>query len=245
MSTPTFFHADLVLGDTQASLVESEIAHARSSRRLKAGQEIKLLNGSGLLAECQIEQIGRDRLTVSVQKIREVAQASHKLTIATAIPKGDRQRTMVDMLSQLAVSEIIAVQCDHSVTTVKDKQLQKWQRVAIEGCKQSQNPWLPLIGQSLTVPALLECLQRQGNTQAYYADATGDRISAALKSVVPHGNTTILIGPEGGFSAAEVSLFDRAGLPRLRLAAHILRTETATITAAAQFRDLYPVGNSS
>lgn len=245
MSIPTFFHADLVLGATQASLVDSEIAHARNSRRLKAGQEIKLLNGSGLLAECRIEQIGRDLLTVSVQEIREVAQTSHKLIIATAIPKGDRQRTMVDMLTQLAVSEIIAVQCDHSVTTVKDKQLQKWQRVAIEACKQSQNPWLPSIGQSLTVPALLESVQRQANTQAYYADAIGGRISVALKPAVPHGNTIILIGPEGGFSAAEVSLFDRAGLPCLGLAAHILRTETAAITAAAQFRDLYPVGNSS
>ncbi|MFT4629298.1 MAG: 16S rRNA (uracil1498-N3)-methyltransferase [Arenicella sp.] len=241
MSTPTFFHANLSLGDTSASLEGSEIAHARNSRRLKTGQEIKLLNGNGLVAECEIDQIGRNLLTVSVQNIREVAPSSHKLTIATAIPKGDRQRTMVDMLTQLSVSEIIALECDYSVTTVKGKLIQKWQRVAIEACKQSQNPYLPLIGQSLPVPALLESLRSQSTIQAFYTDAGGERVSEMLKAAVANENTTILIGPEGGFSEAEISAFDRAGLLPLRLAADILRTETAAITAAAMFRDLYPV----
>jgi 16S rRNA (uracil1498-N3)-methyltransferase len=241
MSTPTFFHANLSLGDATISLVESEIAHARNSRRLKAGHKIKLLNGNGLVADGEIDQIGRNLLTVSVQKVREVAPSSHKLTIAVAIPKGDRQRTMVDMLTQLAVSEIIALECDYSVTTAKGKVIQKWQRVAIESCKQSQNPYLPLIGQSLTVPVLLESLQSKSNIQAFYTDARGERISELLKPAVGNANTTILIGPEGGFSEIELSAFDRAGLLSLRLAADILRTEAAAITAAVLFRDLYPV----
>lgn len=240
MSTPTFYHANLVLGDTQASLAQSEIAHARNSRRLKAGQEIILLNGNGLIAECKIDQIGRDLLTVSVEKIREVQQAKQKLIIATAIPKGDRQRTMVDMLTQLAVSEIIALECDYSVTTGRDKLLQKWQRVGIEACKQSQNVWLPLIGEGLTIPALLERLRRQSNNQVLYTDGTGSRMSELFKPTAANGHTTILIGPEGGFSQAEISVFESAGFPALRLAADILRTETAAVTAAAQFRSLYP-----
>lgn len=240
MSTPTFYHADLASGDTLLSLGESEIAHARNSRRLKVGQEIKLVNGRGLIAECKIDQIGRNLLTAIVQEFRDVPHASQKLTLATAIPKGDRQRTMVDMLTQLAVTEIIALECEHSVTSAKDKLLQKWQRVGIEACKQSQNAWLPLIGDSSTVQALLESLHTQPNNQIFYADGKGRSMSELVTSPAINLHTTILIGPEGGFSAAEINLFDKAGLPSLRLATDILRTETAAVTAAAQFRGLFP-----
>jgi 16S rRNA (uracil1498-N3)-methyltransferase len=88
---------------------------------------------------------------------------------------------------------------------------------------------------------LLESLQSKSNIQAFYTDARGERISELLKPAVGNANTTILIGPEGGFSEIELSAFDRAGLLSLRLAADILRTEAAAITAAVLFRDLYPV----
>jgi len=232
MATPHFYYPELQGTEQQVMLTGAEAAHARNSRRLRAGQNLSLLNGLGLVADCQIIEIERDAVSLQVLSFVQFKKPDHSLTIVTAIAKGDRQRTMIDMLAQLGVSQIITLECEFSVTKYNAKQTEKWQRVAVEACKQSQNPWLPVFGPHYSVPEVLQWLGKHTAHTALYADARGLNGSELAFS---GDHLVILIGPEGGFSSREVSLFEADDLTPIKLGPAILRTETAAICAAAQF----------
>lgn len=228
MGIPTFYHPDLDQNSHQVPLSADEAAHALRSRRLTIGQKVKLLNGKGLIAQAEISDIEQRAVRVTIAELNQADPPATCLTIAAAVPKGDRQRFMVDMLTQLGVSEIIPVTFEHSVTRYRPKMHDKWQRWAIEACKQSQNPWLPVIDEGIALSDLVKIAA----DRLVYADLSGkpassfnDQFSAPI----------VLVGPEGGFSDGELSLFAAANLPSIQTSDHILRTETAAVTLAAQW----------
>jgi len=199
MAIPSFYHADLAVSDKVIDLDSNESAHAIKSRRLKAGQAIRMFNGSGLVA---------------------------LISVAVTAPKGDRQKVMIDMLTQLGVFEIIPLRCDRSITKFSENLYDKWLRVAIEACKQSQNPWVPIISNEVSFETLLSEVDRQ----FIFANADG---MSALDISQRFNDLTILVGPEGGFSEAEFAKLKQFSIPSLSVGAYILRTETAAIAATS------------
>ena len=228
MATPCFYHADLTESDEVVQLTSNEASHAARSRRLGVGQQVRLINGKGLVADGHIESVSNREMLIAVDTVEFRASAPLKLTIATAVPKGDRQRALVDMLTQLGVSEIVPLECEHSVTRYKPSMHDKWQRWAIEACKQAQNPWLPSIDEGIRLVDLLKVAPHR----IVYADAEGELVAKLVSDV---NEPIVLIGPEGGFSPAEIALFDLHKIKSVRLSGHILRTETAAISVAAQW----------
>lgn len=226
MATPCFYHPELNLDSKLITLSSSEANHAAKSRRLAVGQDVKLLNGRGLIASGHITEIENRVVRLQADIVTSHARKV-EFSIATAIPKRDRQKVMIDMLTQLGVSEIIPLACEHSVTRFKPNMHDKWSRVAIEACKQSQNPWLPEIDEEILTVDLVKVASKR----LVFADANG----AAIKDLAHKTNNLIvMIGPEGGFSPAERTLFYDNGIKSVTLGCHILRTETAAVTAAAQ-----------
>ncbi|MEN9646827.1 MAG: putative ribosomal small subunit methyltransferase [Actinomycetota bacterium] len=143
-------------------------------------------------------------------------------TIAAAIPKGDRAEWMVQKLTEIGVSEIVLLHCARSVVRWEGergaKQLARLQRVAREAAVQSRRVWLPVVRGPVT---FAEAAALPG---AMLAEPDGARGVAG---------STVIIGPEGGFSAEELA----APLPRRRLVDTVLRVETAAIVAASGVLD--------
>lgn len=236
MSSPTFFHAALDSADAVIELSLSESTHASKSRRLQQGHVICLLNGRGLVAEGRILQNQGKQLLISVDNSRFVERPPKSLTIATAVPKVDRQRFMVDIMVQHGVNKIIPLHCTRSATRLNSKLHDKWCRYAIEACKQSQNPWLPEISQEYSVADVINWTNDQQNMAVFYAEESGEW----LRNVVNQRDHLVaLIGPEGGFSPGEFTQLENARLKPIKLATAILRTEAAAISAAAQCRNLH------
>lgn len=229
MATPTFYHPALHLGDSLIVLGAEESAHAIRSRRLRVDDTIALINGTGLSALAQVNAINKKQLCAEITEIRQHPPPQPAIHVASAIPKGDRQRTMVDMLTQSGVAAVTPLHCEYSVTRFTDKMQGKWQRAAIEACKQSGNPWLPDIRAALKLNDLLREIAVQGGT-ALFADQSGTALS---ELGFDDGVILVLVGPEGGFSDTEQSALKAAGVIPVRLGKHILRSETAAVTAAA------------
>lgn len=230
MAIATFYHPSLELDDTQLVLSKVESQHALKSRRLRVDSPIQVINGRGLLAQAVIAQSNKHEIVVSVQSVASCPKPKF-ISVATAIPKGDRQRNMVGMLSQLGVSQILPLQCQRSVTQFKENMTEKWQRWAIEACKQSQNPWLVDIGE----PTDLESLLSNVDGAMLYADQNGQPWTALAEQAKADA-LMILVGPEGGFSEQELSLLERSQAAPLTLAKNILRTELASVAAVAQLQ---------
>ncbi len=242
MAIPSFYCDELTVDVLQSNestitLSESESGHAVRARRLREGQPVNVLNGLGLVGIGKITVIDKRAVQISFDSHDFKPKAEQELTIATAIPKGDRQKVMVDMLTQLGVTQIIPLQCEHSVTRYSDNLGQKWQRAAIESCKQSQNPWLPIIGKAHNVEQLLT----NDNHHIVYADAGGESMMGVCERLKLSGSSRlmVIIGPEGGLSVDEINVLNLGDVSKLSLANNILRTEAAAIAVAAQFVQSY------
>jgi 16S rRNA (uracil1498-N3)-methyltransferase len=139
-------------------------------------------------------------------------------TIAAAIPKGDRAEWMVQKLTEIGVTEIVLLHCARSVVRWEGergaKQLTRLQRVAREAAVQSRRVWLPVV---------------RGPVPFAEAAALPGAVLAEPDGDVGVTATTVLIGPEGGFSPEELA----APVPRVRLVDTVLRVETAAVVAAS------------
>jgi len=242
MAIPSFFSPELsvaLLKSDQPTITisESESGHAVRSRRLREGHLVNVLNGQGITAHGKIKVISKRAVEIEFDSYDLNPQLTSALTIATAIAKGDRQKVMVDMLTQLGVSEIIPLNCEHSVTRYSDNLRQKWQRAAIESCKQSQNPWLPKISNTSNIEQLVE----RDDCYIVYADAAGENMATICSSMNERklSNLMVIIGPEGGFSDNETAFFTAKNIQPVCLNKHILRTEAAAVAAMAQFTHIY------
>jgi len=194
---------------------------------------VNVLNGLGVSASGTILVINKRAVEIKLDSYHFSEKKVPALTIATAIPKGDRQKVMVDMLTQLGVSEIIPLECEHSVTRYSDNLRQKWLRSAIESCKQSQNPWLPKITKAYNIQQLIE----KNDYYIVYADASGQSMTSVRSAVAKSdvSNLMVIIGPEGGLSKSELTFLNSQYIQPISLANNILRTETAAITAMSKF----------
>ncbi len=190
--------------------------------RLRDGEVVTVSDGVGGWRSTEV-------VGASLRAIGDIerAPAPARVTIATAIPKGDRAEWMVQKLTELGVGEIVFVDCARSVVRWDDergaKQRRRLERVAREASMQSRRTWLPtLLG---PVP-VAEVLSRPGSA---LAEPDGhDEVD------LPR---CIVIGPEGGFSPDELA----APVPHIRLSDTILRVETAAIVAGVKFSSDLPM----
>ena len=228
MATPSFYHPSLNEQDSIVNLSAAEASHAVSARRLKVGHKVRLFDGLGLVAYGELSTAARRTVAVSIKSFERLEKPNKRLTIAVASPKGDRQKNMLDMLTQLGVSDIIPLSCEYSITKFNDKVREKWQRVVIEAAKQSQNPFLPIIHKNISLNDLISDTSKT----VLVANAGGQSI---LELNFPLEELIVVVGPEGGFSDAEFDLFENSTITSIALGGHILRTEAAAVAAAAQF----------
>ncbi|MEQ1872415.1 MAG: RsmE family RNA methyltransferase [Ilumatobacteraceae bacterium] len=195
------------------SLSKDDTHHLFRVLRLRDGETVTVSDGRGEWRACTVTGNG----LVPTGDVM-VESAAPSITIAAAIPKGDRVEWMVQKLTELGVSEIVFMHCDRSVVRWKGdrgaNQLDRLTRVAREAAMQSRRVWLP----ALRGP--VEFAEAAAFPGAVIADPDGDAAGTA---------TVVLIGPEGGFADAERQLCPLS----IRLGPGILRVETAAVAAAA------------
>ncbi len=189
--------------------------------RLRDGEPVTVSDGRGGWQSCTVADGG----LLPVGEV-VVESAGTPLTIATAIPKGDRLEWMVQKLTELGVSEIMLMHCERSVVRWKDdragKQLARLARVAREAASQSRRVWLPRLSGPVDVATAA------GILGAMVADPDGEAATALDRP------SLVLIGPEGGFTETERRLCGRS----ISLGRNILRVETAALYAAVLFGDV-------
>lgn len=206
--------AHVFVSDVEApSLTGDDAHHLFRVLRLRDGEAVTVSDGRG---RWRPTVVADRELVVAGDAIAEPSPPS--LTIATAIPKGDRVEWMVQKLAELGVTEIVFVDCARSVVNWTgeraERQLARLTKVAREASAQSRRVWLPVVRGPI---ALAEAAALPG---AVMADPDGEPARDA---------STVLVGPEGGFTDEERRLCRRL----VSLGPQILRVETAAICAAS------------
>jgi 16S rRNA (uracil1498-N3)-methyltransferase len=219
--------------ESRALLEGDEARHLTRVLRAKIGDTVSLFDGRGHEWPARVAAIGRDRVELDAGQPR-VDSPTHgiPLTLAVALPKGDRQKWMVEKLTELGASRLVPLETTRGVAEATASAQARLERVVIEACKQCGRNTLMEIAAGRPLDRLLA--EVPAGACVMIAHPGGRPLDAAA---VPTTATEIvtLIGPEGGFTDEELTTADRAGVIRISLGPHILRVETAAIALAARF----------
>ncbi len=204
-------------------VIEGEEAHhGRAVLRLVPGDAIRIADGAGSAAKAQVVAVDKRAIRVACGAVESVSDGHARLlTIAVAPPKGDRLADLVRGLTELGVGTIQLLATERGERLPGN--LDRLDRIAREALKQCRRGWLPQILPAIPLPDLV-----RGGAPLTVLDRLG-RPAAPGRPVA----TTLVVGPEGGFSPEEFSALDAAGARQVRLASPILRIETAALAAAA------------
>lgn len=142
---------------------------------------------------------------------------------------------LVQKTTEIGVSRIVPIVARRSVARPSGakSRLERWRRIASDAARQSGRLRIPAVDEPVTWEDFVE--EAAWANEARLVLTTEDPASQPLAGMVPTeaGRCVIGIGPEGGWSAEEVTLARGAGYRSVRLGPRILRTETAGIVAVA------------
>ena len=224
-----------VLPDTEELLVGGdEGRHAVEVLRLTLGEQVRVGDGHGTVAEGAVVSAGHDGLRVAVSARFEVPAQTPEFVLVQALPKGDRGPLAVELATELGVDRIVPWTAARCVTRWRDdrvaKGVAKWRAAARAASKQSRRPRVPEITDPMTTREVCGLLADTDLAVVLHERAT--RPLAGL-DIPRQGTVAVVIGPEGGLTDGEVVAFRAAGAQAVRLGAEVLRTSTAGAAALA------------
>lgn len=219
-------------------LSEGEAHHCLHVLRLNRGDKVVLFNGLGREVTAEIASI--DKSGVRFNKLHEAQTPPLRcrITLGQAIPKGKNMDLIVQKAVEIGAAEIVPILSDRTVVRLDEESAgskqAKWQTVAIEAAKQCGQNWLPRV----ETPQSLA--QFFGEHRGFDLQLIGSLQSDAdhLKKILSeycaeHGGRPVsvlmLVGPEGDFTPAELSLARSQGCRPITLGPIVLRVETAAI----------------
>ncbi len=230
MTSPPWVHLDPLPADGGDALVSSDEArHASGARRLRDGDAVTLFDGRGGVADGTIARVEKRSVIVAAGPMQTIARPTPALHIATALPKGDRLGVMLSMLAQVGATSVAPLSTRRAVVEPGRNFVERAERIGLEACKQSRNPWAPTIRATVG-------LDEVADATAVLAHPDGPPLLEVAADLRGATSVTLLIGPEGGFDDAEVEAAAAAGAGRASLGATILRIETAATVGLALLR---------
>lgn len=223
--------------------LEPDLSHyVQRVLRLHDNDQVYLFNNSGNEYTATIVAIKRNCVSVNVTEIStEQTESPLQIHLAQVLGKGDKMDLVIQKATELGVKSIIPLYSEHTVVKIiadrVDHKLDHWQKIAIAASCQSWRNYVPTVYAPM---ALSKWLEQQQDQNKLILSVNPD--AAHLKTLNLSGNVTVLIGPEGGFSAAELALAADQKFTAISLGPRILRTETAGVAIVACLQSLFGDG---
>jgi 16S rRNA (uracil1498-N3)-methyltransferase len=232
-----YYAPKLAKKDHFITLPPEEGIHLKKVMRKYLGNKITVTNGKGLKCEAVIEKIELHQVLCRILSVKtELPPPELSIHIALSVIRPNRMDWAVEKLTELAVGTISFFYSEHSnKRKFKSEHLRK---VAISAIKQSQQLFLPEIHSPVEFQKLIDQFSTKSETKKLIAHNENDTRTLFDSTIKPNQAFFIAIGPEGGFSNMEISYAESKGFGLLKLDKHVLRTETAAISAAIQIKNL-------
>ncbi len=239
-----FFVPPTELRQSRFALPEAESRHAAQVLRVRAGDEVQVLDGAGRKYDCVVDTVEKRQVWLRVERDEVVLPPKVKIEVYPAVAKGKAMELIIQKAVELGATKICPVVCEHSVAHYDDDRAgdkaDKWRLTVIEALKQCGREWLP----EITVPQPFKhCLPSDEdaatlNLVAALQDGTmtvSARFTAFTgKRALPLPATIRLwVGPEGDFSPEEYRALAEHGVQSVTLGTHVLRCETALLALLA------------
>lgn len=199
--------------------------------RMGPGRSVTLFDGSGRESTAAVVNVGRRQVELLAGEPVAVSRENEwPVTLAVSLPKGDRQKVLVEKMTELGVTALIPLLTRRGVAQPTGNTLERLRKGVIHASRQCGRNRLMEITEPRSLEQLLS--ERAPGRCCCYAHPDPELPSLGW----PAGSTAALvaIGPEGGFEDGELEAFSAAGWLGVGLAAAVLRVETAAVAAASR-----------
>ena len=228
MTSDRYFVASPVAAD-RAVLAGPEAHHLLHVMRAKVGTRVTLFDGSGWEFDAVVQRTGREEVELTIAGRQEMdREAPIVVTLGVALPKGERQKWLVEKVVELGVARLVPLESERGVAQPVENALERLRRGVIEASKQCGRNRLMEIAAPRMWPAFLADSQSAACRLVAHPGQQPRRWPA------PSENAALAIGPEGGFTDDEVALAVARGWQVVDLGPRILRVETAAVALAAR-----------
>lgn len=224
---PHLFFLDQ-LPTTDRIVVEgAEAHHAISVLRVESGEEVFLSDGQGKWVLGAVGDITRKKFETVVKERGTQAEARPKLTVLQGLPKSDRLKEAIELMVEAGVDEIIPWSAARSISKWQNDSQEKWSNAALAAAKQSKRFTIPKIGAGVEIEKFLA--QKAGSFAIIVLHESGGvKLSQVISEQMSELDEIILvIGPEGGITDSELSLFEKAGARVAQMGEAIFRSAHA------------------
>ena len=220
------------------ALTGGEAHHCRNVLRLEEGDKVVVFDGRGRELTAEITEITSS--AISLRKLHEARTAPLRcqITLAQAIPKGKNMDLIVQKAVEIGAAEIAPILSDRTVVRLDEENAvskqEKWQSVAVEAAKQCGQNWLPRVHTPQTMAQFFQQagrfdLQLIGSLQSDARHLKEILAEISAEQGDRPRNVLMVVGPEGDFTPAELSLARSHGCRPITLGPIVLRVETAAI----------------
>ena len=234
-----FYNENLITKDNLLSFGPEESRHINKVLRKKVGEIIHVTNGRGLEWKGEIISTDNHKATAKKTEVNLHLNKIAPLHIAIAPTKNnDRLEWFLEKATEIGISEITPLICDHSERkTIKSERMKK---ILVSALKQSVQYFLPQLNPIISFEAFMKLDHPRKKLIAHCKKGNKTTIHQIrdLKNKI-----LILIGPEGDFSDREIQTALNHSFEAIKLSSHRLRTETAAIVACSKIATLNEILN--
>lgn len=234
---PRFFLSPEAWGEV-ALLEGDEARHLGQVLRAGEGERVTVFDGRGRSADAEVIEVAKRAVRLRLGESRKSAAPVPEVTLAQAVPKGKTMDLIVQKAVELGVAVIQPLVTRHAVARPDARKAEKWQRVALEACKQCGQDWLPEVREPRDLGGWLERqVPDEGELRLIASLAEGALpMREVLREAGIPRKLVVLVGPEGDFSPPETTLAVARGYRPLSLGPLVLRVETASLCCLAGIR---------
>jgi 16S rRNA (uracil1498-N3)-methyltransferase len=233
-----FIDMPLTTGEV-INLPRDKAHHISHVLRMRIGDAIKLINDSGDEYQSKIIEISKKSAQIEIGESIQITNESPLIiNLCLAVARGQHMDFSIQKAVELGVKNIIPVISEFSNVKIQDdrvsNKLAHWQNIIISATEQCGRSYLTQIQKPVPLAEWLS------------VEASKIRLILHPESQQPMPNInlsddelTLMIGPEGGFSDAEVEHAQENGCEPISLGPRILRTETAVVCAVSNAQQLW------
>jgi 16S rRNA (uracil1498-N3)-methyltransferase len=230
---PRVFIPAQLLDRERVTLDRATSKHLVKVLRLQAGAEVRVFDGCGTEIEGRVLRATSTGVELALGQRHRVALPPVTITLLQSVPRGDRMDIIVQKTTELGVTRIVPVLSARGMVKPPPGKARRWRTIAQEAARQSGRADVPEVGDAVALDVGLAGAAAAGGTRLALWEEERALPLRQILAHMPPGPVTLLVGPEGGFSEAEVESARGQGFRAVGLGPRILRAETAALVAVA------------
>ena len=234
-----FFVPDLPTQVGASYSFNSEDAnHAIKVLRIEVGEIFRVSDGNGGWANVQVNEVTKRSLETTVLEVGRQEPLEIKFTVVQALPKSDRAKEAVELLTEAGADVIVPWLANRSIS--RTEVISKFATTAREASKQSRRLFIPQLHETVKEKGVIELIKGADLALVFHESAQV-KLSEIITPQTKAKNVVVVIGPEGGITEEELAAFAAAGAHVAGLGRPILRSAHAGLAALSAVNSLLKV----